>query len=135
MKRKSFSALALAATVAFCGTAFAQGSNAPVAVVASQVGNVSVSSNGSTFAGAATGQSLQANDRLMLVEGSAATLRFENGCTISFTKPGVYTVPSNCQAGATGVDWQGAAIVAGGVAVVAAVLASMDEVPPPPESR
>jgi hypothetical protein len=134
MKRKSLSALVVAATVALSGAALAQ-SGDPVAVLASQAGNVSVSSNGSTFAGAATGQGLLANDRLMLVEGSSATLRFDDGCTVSFDKPGVYTVPSDCKAGVVGTDWKGAGIIATGVAVVAGVLASADNVPPPPESR
>ena len=132
--KKPLSTLLFAAAVAFAGAAFAQG-NDPVAILATQTGEVSVSSDGGTFTAAATGQGLQARDRLMLVEGSTATLRFDNNCTVRFDKPGVYNVPTSCKVGAVAVDWQGAAIIAGGVGVVAAALASMDTVPAPPESR
>ena len=83
------------------------------------------------------GDAVRAGDRVMLLEGSAVTLNFRNGCALNLNKPGVYTVPAVCTPGvaAQGVDWTGAAIIAGGVAVVAAGLASMDEVPGPPESR
>lgn len=132
--KKSLTALAFATTLALGGQAFAQEQGA---AVGAQVGQVTVSSGGSDFRTVSTGQPVRAGDRVMLLEGSAVTLNFRNGCALNLNKPGVYTVPAVCTPGvaAQGVDWTGAAIIAGGVAVVAAGLASMDEVPGPPESR
>jgi hypothetical protein len=124
--KKSLTALVFASTLAFGGLALAQ---EPTAAIGNQVGQVTVSTGGGDFRSAASGQALKPGDRVMLVDGSAVTLNFPNGCSMNFNKPGVYTVPAVCTAGvaATGVDWTGAAIIAGTAAVVAAGLNSMDE--------
>lgn len=131
---KSLTALVFASALVFAGQAFAQ---EQIAAVGSQTGQVTVSSGGGDFRSAATGQGVRAGDRVMLVEGSAVSLNFPNGCSLNLNKPGVYTVPAVCHAGVAvqGVDWTGAAIIAGGVAVIAGGLSQMDEVPGPPESR
>lgn len=131
---KPLTALIVASALAFSSQAFAQ---EQVAAVGAPVGQVTVSSGGGDFASAAPGQPVRAGDRVMLVEGSAVTLNFPNGCSLNLSKPGVYTVPAVCHAGVTvqGVDWTGAAIIAGGVAIIAGGLSQMDEVPGPPESR
>ncbi|UWX04057.1 hypothetical protein H1235_00665 [Pseudoxanthomonas sp. NC8] len=100
-----------------------------------RLAKVSLSSGGE-FAGTATGQALNAGERLMLTEGSSAVVRYGNGCSLSFTKPGVYTVPATCAVPSNSTDWASAGLIAGGVAVVAAGLNSMaDDGESPPESR
>ena len=129
---KALSLLALAA-LAFAAPVLAN--DDAVATLAAQTGQVSASSGGD-FATAVQGQRLQAGDRLMLVEGASAKVRFDNGCTLEFDQPGVYTLPRECVAAlATGTDWAGAAKIAAGVAVGAALLDSMDQGTHPPVSR
>lgn len=134
---KSLTALALASLLA-AGPAFAA-EDRDVATVVEQEGSVTASTGGD-FSGIAKGGQLHQGDRLMVVDGSAATLRFDNDCRIRFDQPGVFVVPDRdgClallqQAGA--VDWAGAAKIATGVAIGALLLDSMDKIPPPPASR
>ena len=125
-------ALSLLALVALAFAAPVLANDDAVATLAAQTGQVSASSGGD-FATAAQRQRLQAGDRLMLVEGASAKVRFDNGCTLEFKRAGVYTIPRDCAAGI--VDWRGAATIAAGVGVAAALLDSMDNIPPPPVSR
>lgn len=105
-----------------------------------------MTSQGGDFVTAASGTMLEPGSRVMLAENSTATLVYSNGCTQPLTAAGVYGVPATCVptatargATATGVDVKGALIVAGTGAIVAAGLASMDDVdarpPPAPISR
>ena len=130
---KALSLLALAA-LAFAAPVLAN--DDAVATLAAQTGQVSASREGGEFVATAQGQRLQTDDRLMLVDGATATVRFDNGCTLEFDQPGVYTLPRECVAAlATGTDWAGAAKIAAGVAVGAALLDSMDQGTHPPVSR
>lgn len=104
-----------------------------------------MTSQGGEFATAQSGQLLASGDRLMVTEGSAATVVYANECRRQYTTPGVYVIEEDCQLvaaamrngaanGATGagVDWPAVGMVAAGVAVGAAALSQMDEVPGPP---
>jgi len=134
---KSLIALAFA-TIATCGTAFAA-EDRDVATVVMRDGSVTASVGGD-FNSVAQGQELHEGDRLMLVDGATATLRYDNDCRIHFDNSGVHTVPDRdgCLAllpQSGGTDWAGVGKIAGGVAITAALLNAMDTVPPPPVSR
>ena len=129
------------ATVLFAAPAFAQDSTATLRV---DIGSAMVS-NGGEFVTAPSGSQLAPGSRVMLTEGSQATLVYRNGCTQPLRAAGVHAVPATCVAtasssggSATGVDWGGAAVISGIAVAGAAVLASMDDEPyvePPPVSR
>lgn len=143
MKKPHLFVLALAG--ALCAApAFAQdGGSATLRV---DVGSAMVS-NGGEFVSASSGTQVTAGNRVMLAEGSRATLVYPNGCTQALSSAGVYGVPATCVAAAgssgaataaTGVDAGGIGIVAGVAAAGAAALATMDDVEyvePPPVSR
>ena len=143
MKKRHTLLIALAA--AFCaGPAFAQdGGSATLRVDA---GSAMVS-NGGEFVSAPSGTQVQAGSRVMLAEGSRATLVYPNGCSQPLSSAGVFGVPVNCvaaagstgtAAAAAGTDLAGLGIVAGVAAAGAVGLNSMDDVEyqePPPVSR
>lgn len=135
MIKKPLVSLVVAAAIA-CTPAFA--ADRDEATVVARDGMVTASSGGS-FAEVAKGQALGEGDRLMLVDGASATLRFDNGCRVHYDTPGVFVVPDRDGCAALlaqgGVDWAGAAKITAGVVVAAALLDSMDKVPPPPVSR
>lgn len=106
-----------------------------------------MTSQGGEFVSAASGATVTPGTRVMLAEGSTASLVYANGCTASISAAGVHAVPAMCQATgsqaaigagtAAGVDWASAGWLFLGTAVVAGGLASMDtesapdEIPPP----
>ncbi|HRP87581.1 MAG TPA: hypothetical protein PLS34_08680 [Gammaproteobacteria bacterium] len=104
-------------------------------------------STGGEFTTAGSGAQVPGGSRLMLTEGSSATLVYPNGCTKRFESAGVHNVTGTCSlaasggsgAGGAGVDWTGAGLIAGGTVLVGAVLANQDDVeiqaPVPPVSR
>lgn len=133
------------ATVLFAAPAFAQDSTATLRV---DIGSAMVSTGGE-FVTAPSGSQVAPGSRVMLTEGSQATLVYPNGCTQPLTAAGVHGVPATCvaaastaagtaQAGAAGVDVGGAAIISGVAVAGAAALNAMDDqdyVAPPPVSR
>ncbi|MGY1457319.1 MULTISPECIES: hypothetical protein [unclassified Luteimonas] len=140
-KPRTLIAAALA-TVLFAAPAFAQQGGATLRV---DIGSAMVS-NGGEFVTATSGSQLAPGSRVMLTEGSQATLVYPNGCTQPLTAAGVHGVPATCVAAAsasaggtaTGVDMGGAAIISGIAVAGAAALNAMDETPyvePPPVSR
>lgn len=155
---KSPRILLLAMAAALCAApAFAQ-QEAATATLRVDAGSVMVS-NGGEFVTATSGTQVPTGARVMLAEGSRATLIYPGGCTQPLTSAGVFGVPVNCVAaagssGATtattgstgtsaaataaGVDVAGLGIVAGVAAAGAVGLGSMDDVEyeePPPVSR
>ncbi|MBJ6984228.1 hypothetical protein [Luteimonas sp. MC1750] len=143
-KPRILSFAAIAAAALFAAPVFAQGSAATLRV---DIGSAMVS-NGGEFVSAPSGTQVPAGSRVMLAEGSQATLVYPNGCTQPLSAAGVYGVPATCVAaagssaagatGATGVDVGGLATVAGIAAAGAAALATMDDVEyvePEPVSR
>lgn len=73
----------------------------PVATLTAQEGTVLVN-QGEVFATANEGQTLEAGDRVMLMEGASATLTFADGCALPLAAGSLIEVPaqSTC-AGAT----------------------------------
>lgn len=63
-------------------------------------GSVSTSTGGD-FVPAASGEAIQAGERIMVGEGSSASIRFSNGAVVDYTTPGVYTVQMPATAGTT----------------------------------
>src|SRR5690606_16394966 len=102
-----------------------------------------MTSTGGEFVTAASGTTVTPGTRVMLAEGSSASLVYANGCTASIAAAGVHAVPAMCQAtgsrtavgttAAAGVDWASAGWLFLGTAVVAGGLASMDTESAPPE--
>lgn len=103
-----------------------------------------MTSQGGEFATAQSGQVLASGDRLMVTEGSAATVIYANECRRQYAIPGVYVIEEDCQlvaaamrngangAANAGVDLAAVGKVAAGVAIGAGLLSQMDEVPGPP---
>lgn len=149
--------LIIGIAAALCAApAFAQ-QEAATATLRVDAGSVMVS-NGGEFVSATSGTQVPTGSRVMLAEGSRATLIYPGGCSQPLTSAGVFGVPVTCVAaagssGATtatgttgttaagtaaGVDVAGLGIVAGVAAAGAVGLDSMDEVEyeePPPVSR
>lgn len=109
-------------------------------------------SQGGEFTPAASGSQVPSGSRVMLAEGSRATLVYPNGCSQALSTAGVFSVPATCVAaagtngGATagggtaaGVDLAAVGIIGGSVAAIAGIAeATMDDQPappPPPISR
>ncbi len=131
-----FTTLFIAASFALstAATASAQDTGATLRVDQGTI----MTSQGGEFANAQSGQVLVVGSRLMVTEQSAATVTYSKGCTRTYSAPGVYVVQADCTKGAAaGTDWAGAAKIAGGVVVTAAILHNMDQVDyvAPPVSR
>lgn len=90
----AFVATALVAAIA-C-PAYAQEKNHGVLTVTK--GTV-MTSDGGEFNPAATGEIVQVGDRVMVGEGAMASVNYPGCTTVSFTKPGVYTIsePAACR--------------------------------------
>ena len=136
--------LTAALATVFSAPVLAQGAGATLRI---DSGSAMVSTGGE-FTTVSSGAQVPSGARVMLAEGSSATLVYPNGCTQPMSSAGVYGVPATCVAAGSaggnaaattaGVDAGGAAIIAGVAVVAAAGLASMDEVEavqPPPVSR
>lgn len=144
--------LYLAALLCAAATApaFAQGQGAPTLRVDS--GSAMISQGGE-FTPAASGAQVPTGSRIMLADGSRATLVYPDGCSQALASAGVYSVPATCVAAAgssagtataggstaAGADLAAVGIIGGTVAAVVAIAeATMDDVPappPPPISR
>ena len=136
--------LAFAFAAAFATPVLAQGAGATLRI---DSGSAMVSTGGE-FTTVSSGAQVPSGARVMLAEGSRATLVYPNGCSQPMSAAGVYGVPATCVAAGSaggsaaattaGVDVGGAAIIAGVAVLGAAGLASRDDVdvvPPPPVSR
>lgn len=129
-----FAAVLFAASVAFAAPAFAQDQNATLQI---DSGSVMVSTGGD-YASASNGQALASGQKVMVNEGSSATLVYGNGCKMELTQPGVYTVPDQCNAVATngngGSNGTNAAIIVGAAAVAGALIDNEEDHAPGPVS-
>lgn len=129
-----FSAVLLAASVAFAAPAFAQDQNVTLQIDSGSV----MASTGGDYASASNGQALASGQKIMVNEGSSATLVYGNDCKMQLTQPGVYTVPDQCNAvasnGSGGASGTNAAIVGGAAAVAGALIDNEDNHQPGPIS-
>jgi len=67
-----------------------------------QVNGTVMTSTGGEFVPAASGEAIQAGERLMVGEGSSASISFSNGAVVEYTAPGVYTIQMPALVGTTG---------------------------------
>lgn len=139
--------IAAALATLFAAPALAQSESATLRI---DSGSAMVSTGGE-FTSAASGTQLAPGSRVMLTEGSRATLVYPNGCTQALGAAGVHGVPATCVAAAgssagsatagstaAGVDMGAVGIISGAAVLGAAALNSMDDKPyvaPPPVSR
>jgi hypothetical protein len=129
-----FAAVLIAASVAFAAPAFAQDQNVTLQIDSGSV----MASTGGDYASASNGQALASGQKVMVNEGSSATLVYGNGCKMQLSQPGVYTVPSECNAVATnnggGSSGTNSAIIVGTAAVAGALIDNEDNHEPGPIS-
>jgi hypothetical protein len=88
MKMPTRLVLTVAAITAIAAPAYAQEAIGTLTV---QQGTV-MTSTGGEFASAASGEGIQAGERIMVGEGGSASVTFTNGAVVNYTAPGVYVV-------------------------------------------
>lgn len=153
--------LLLTALAIACATAPAAFAQAPAAadpvILRVESGSVMVSQQGAEFVTVEADVSLQPQDRVLVPEGSVASLDYGQGCNVPLVT-GAYPVAASCPTTASpataetavGADASGTVgssaggvstttMVVGGVAAAAAIAAaaggSSSDDPPPPTSR
>ena len=122
--------LMIAASLALTASAAASAADGDITLRVERGGIMT--SQGGEFASAQSGKMLVEGERLMVTEGSAATVFYSNNCTREYNAPGVYVIERDCKRGAVvarNTDWAGAGMVAAGVVVGAALLENMDKAP------
>lgn len=139
MKTNPVTLAAILACLPFA-TAVAQdaGEAAPPAITLQVDAGQVMTSDGGEFVSASSGAAVSQGQRVMVAEGGAARLVYDNGCEKLLSSPGVYTVVSDCDSGSAVVGGNGrlAAGVGGAVLVIAAIAGGgggSDR--PPPVSR
>lgn len=80
-----------------------------------------MTSTGGEFASAATGEGIQAGERIMVSEGGSATVTYSNGVVVNYTAPGVYT--AQLPAAGANLASAGGASTAATVGIIAGVAA------------
>ena len=127
---------------AFSTPAFAQEPGKPDSIVLeSTVGNV-MTSTGGDYTTSAPGKQLAEGQSMMLSEGAKATVAYyyDNGerkCVEQYVGPNTYVIDDRCTRAAymsNGSPGKSALIITGAALVGAAILESMDKVPPGPLS-
>lgn len=134
----------LAASLAFvsAGAAAQEPVAAEQIVLRVEQGQV-MTSQGGEFVPAETGTVLQPGDRIMVTEGSGASVFYDDACVGDYSQPGVHTIARRCDApvasSASGISPAATVgLVAVGVAVAAAAIGGgggSDNDPSPPVSR
>ena len=96
---KKLAPLIAAAFVAgfVAGSVQAEESSEEIATLQIDQGSV-LDSTGGEFQTSANGLRLIEGHRLMLVEGSTATVKFDNDCDRKYEEPGVYEIRNDCVA-------------------------------------
>lgn len=150
---------ALAIACAFAPAAFAQtpADAADGVILRVESGSVMVSQQGAEFVTVESDVTLQPEDRVLVPEGSAASLDYGQGCNVSLVT-GAYPVAASCplrapaqaaaaeapaapvasSAAAAGTGVSSTALIVGGVAAAAAIAigsSGSSSSPPPPVSR
>jgi len=92
-----------------------------------------MASNGGEFVGARNGKTLIPGERIMITDGSSATVAYTDAdgtdrCVTRYSTPGVYVVEPTCRraiaARTSGIDGRTLGIILGAGAIAIAILAS-----------
>ena len=142
MKTSSMFAASLLAMLAFPAVAQQQAQDKPDSIVLETKSGSVMTSTGGEYATAATGKQLVTGESMMLTEGAKATVvyYYDNGdrkCVERYTGPNTYVIDDSCTKAAwmsNGTPGKSALVIVGAGLIGAAVLASMDDVPPGPIS-
>ena len=84
--------LRVATAAALLGAASLAPAFAQETIGTMQVNGTVMTSDGGEFVGASSGEAIQAGERIMVGEGSSASISFVNGAVVNYTAPGVYTI-------------------------------------------
>ncbi len=142
MKASNIFAASLLAMLALPAVAQQQVPDKPDSIVLeAKSGNV-MTSNGGEYETAATGKRLVTGESMMLTEGAKATVvyYYDNGdrkCVERYAGPNTYVIDDSCAKAAwmaNGTPGKSALVILGAGLIGAAVLESMDDVPPGPIS-
>ena len=122
--------LMIAASLALTASAAASAADGDITLRVER-GSI-MTSQGGEFASAQSGKVLFEGERMMVTEGAAATVFYDEDCKREYSAPGVYVIERDCKRGAvvaTGTNWRAAGMITGGVLVGAAILENMDKSP------
>ena len=138
---KTSSALAFSLLAMLALPAFAQDPTKPDSIVLETKTGSVMTSTGGAYESVAPGKQLVTGESMMLTEGAKATVvyYYDNGdrkCVERYTGPNTYVIDDSCtKAGwVNGGPGKSPLIIVGAGLIGAAVLASMDDVPPGPIS-
>lgn len=122
-----FASLMIAASLALTASAAANAADGDITLRVAR-GSI-MTSQGGEFASAQSGKVLFEGERMMVTEGAAATVFYDNDCKREYSAPGVYVIERSCKRGAAirGTDWANAGKIAAGVGVACAILCNKDE--------
>ena len=142
MKTSSVLLASVSALLAFPAAAQQQAQDKPDSIVLETKTGSVMTSTGGAYETAATGKQLVTGESMMLTEGAKATVvyYYDNGnrkCVERYAGPNTYVIDDSCKKAAwmtNGSPGKSALIIAGAGLIGAAVLASMDDVPPGPLS-
>ncbi len=103
-----------------------------VATVETEGGVIMISKKGEEFLTAVPEQRVRPSARLMVSEGSSATVVYDDGCKQVYDKPGIYAISENCSlpvalvAAPETAGWVLAATVVGGGLIALAIAENHD---------
>lgn len=140
MKTSSVLAASLLAMLSL--PAFAQDPVKPDSIVLETKTGSVMTSTGGAYESVAPGKQLVTGESMMLTEGAKATVvyYYDNGdrkCVEHYAGPNTYVIDDSCTKAAwmtNGTPGKSALVIVGAGLIGAAVLASMDDVPPGPIS-
>jgi len=140
MKTTNIFAASLLAMLAFPAVAQAQMQVRPDRIVLETTTGSAMTSTGGEYQTAATGKQLVTGESMMLTDGAKATVvyYYDNGnrkCVEHYAGPNTYVIDDSCTKAAwmsNGTPGKSALVIVGAGLIGAAILASMDDVPPGP---
>lgn len=142
MKKTSVLAVGLLAMMALPALAQQPEQSKPDSIVLETKTGSVMTSTGGAYETASIGKQLVTGESMMLTEGSKATVvyYYDNGnrkCVEQYAGPNTYVIDDSCKKAAwvnNGSPGKSAFVILGAGLIGAAVLASMDDVPPGPIS-
>ena len=141
-KTSNLFAAGLLTVLAFPAVAQQQAQDKPDSIVLETKTGSVMTSTGGAYENAAPGKQLVPGESMMLTEGSKATVvyYYDNGdrkCVERYSGPNTYVIDDSCKKAAwmaNGTPGKSAWVILGAGLIGAAVLGSMDDVPPGPIS-